>query len=141
MLLHNGVCHPQQPYLIYMDHSYYPYHQSLPQSVAPCDEFYGMVRTPSIPSIPNHHAAMYRGYDSSPSQSFACPCPPQPPQQSFLHQILTGQGYRNNAFGLYNGAHLLESNYQQYSSSSPSSCCFGNSVRPSGFSSIQQESS
>lgn len=142
MLLHNGGCYPYQSYhhsMQTVDGSHYPYHQTLPQPVAPKDEYFGLIRTTSVP---HHHAAVYPGFEPTPAQNFSsCPCPAVPSNQTFLHQILMGQGYRNSAT-VQNKSNVLANSTSAYSpfssSCALSSCCFGNAVRPSGFSSIQQ---
>ncbi|KAH9502585.1 hypothetical protein Btru_073851 [Bulinus truncatus] len=131
MLLHN-TGYQNQSYVTYMDQSFYPYH-----TINPGEEFYyGMVRTQSMTSIPNYQTGMYPSFETLPSPPvYGCPCPATPPQQSFLHQILTGKGYRNSAVGASKSTPQtpVDNTYSRY----PSSCCFGNSVRPSGYSSIQ----
>ncbi|GFR87580.1 hypothetical protein ElyMa_004226800 [Elysia marginata] len=159
MLLHIGgsngythQVHPEhnstiaQPALI-------PSHQGqycpvIPPAVVPCQDYFDLISTPSQP------AALYNpGFEAPPlsPQSFSgVYSPPVAPQQTFLHQILTGQGYKydlgfgsslsnnNNNNSFYSSGLSYSPNYFNSGSSCvQSSCCFGNSVLPSGFSSIQ----
>lgn len=140
MLLHNGGCFPSQPYIQpthSMDSSYYAYHQSLTHRLGHCDEYFGLTRTMSLPSIPYHRVNMHTEYEPQQAQSFSCPCPAVPSHQTFLHQILTGRGYINSALGVNNNFSVHKSAAAYPSSFSQSSCCFGNAVKPCGFSTIQ----
>ncbi|KAI8784363.1 hypothetical protein BgiBS90_013890 [Biomphalaria glabrata] len=129
MLLHN-TSYTNQAYFNYMDQTYYPYYP-----IIPTEEYYGMVRTSSMSSINNQYTNQYPGVETPPSPPvYGCPCTSTPPQQSFLHQILTGKGYRNSTVGTKaSNSQTLDNSVSRYSSS----CCFGNSVKPSGYSSIQ----
>ncbi|GFN97137.1 hypothetical protein PoB_002364300 [Plakobranchus ocellatus] len=161
MLLHNGGGYPQQMYGSNCSSSIQPamtpnqgqYGCILPSPVVPCQDYFDLIRSPCGPCMPGQHAALYNpGFELAPSSppGFGCPCPPPvPPQQTFLHQILTGQGYKNDFLGFgsnnnNNNSNIYSSGFvdtSNYFTSAPScaqsSCCFGNAVLPSGFSSIQ----
>lgn len=189
MLLHNSGSYPydQTPpigfhpstvplsdtnFLHFASHSL-----SAPQPIFPTEDFggLGLSHTPHCvnPSLPCQQAATYPlGLDFQqhpPTDLFSCPCTPVPTHQTFLHQILTGQGYRNNAVADHMSMNLgkmmdcaanalstspssassinspANSTFGSFGGSADdlsdscfkSSCCFGNLVKPSGFSSIQ----
>ena len=122
------------------------YFPVMPPAVAPCQDYFDLIRSP------NQHASMFNpGFEPQPisPQSFGgAYSTPVAPQQTFLHQILTGQGYKNDFLGFgsinnnnnsfYSSGFGDSSNYSNSGQSCvQSSCCFGNAVLPSGFSSIQ----
>ncbi|KAK7105017.1 uncharacterized protein [Littorina saxatilis] len=119
MLVHNGGY--MQPHCYYPDPSYFPQHATLPPQHFDIDAFLShpsayQAPSPTAPScqqaLPqhaafphhqqqqhyNHHSACYRQQQDGGAYngSCSCGCAPKPVQETFLHKILTGKGYKND---------------------------------------------
>lgn len=109
MLMQNGGYLP--PSLYYPEHLYLSHHATPPPSHIDVD-YFGRADQHLAHHHHHHHRAAQphpqayypssNGYTPPHPQvpaaaSCACACPPVPLQETFLHKILTGQGYENAA--------------------------------------------
>lgn len=111
MLIQNG-CYMQNP-------GYYPDPMYVPlgtQAPLHMDEYYAGVPT----TAPSQY--QYQTYPQRPTTAgYDCACPAVPPQQSLLHQILTGKGYKNDVLCI--GQMIKMETYPDFPSQN---CCYSN---------------